>query len=196
MHGFCNLTVAAKVQQDGGGPLHGWSIWELPDALWTAEFHVVWKAPDGTLIDVTPKPDGETSILFVPDDTYPADFDFAARPPNRRRRALPDLDLAAIAASMISGLAESQKAHEEKRASKLGLSLSEWMERKVPSDRLNDQIDTVIRATGELEEHRDSLTKGSNYFTPDRKFIALNNEAAKAMEKLKGMLAQREGNGR
>jgi hypothetical protein len=65
IHGFCNLTVAAKVQHDGGSPLHGWTVWELPGALWTAEFHVVWKAPDGTLVDVTPKPDSETSILFV-----------------------------------------------------------------------------------------------------------------------------------
>ncbi|WP_434729570.1 hypothetical protein [Rhizobium binae] len=186
--------MAAKIQQDGGTPLHVWTIWELPDALWTAEFHVVWKAPDGSLVDVTPKPDGETSILFVPDDTYLDDFDFAARPLNRRRRIRPDLDRAAIAASMISGLAESQKAYEAKRAAKMGLSLEKWMERKVPSDRLSDQIDTVIRAVTDLEVHRDDLTKGSNYFTPDRKFIALNNDAAKAMEKLKAMLAQRERN--
>lgn len=194
VHGFCNLSVAAKVKQDGGRPLHGWTIWELPGALWTAEFHVVWKSPDGKLVDVTPKPDGETSILFVPDETYPDDFDFAARPLNRRRRIRPDLDRAAVAASMISSLAESQRAYEAKRASKVGLSLEEWMERKVPNDRMSDQIDTVIRAIGYLEEYRDDLTKGANYFTPDRKFIALNNEAFKAMEKLKAMLAQGGGN--
>lgn len=188
IHGFCNLSVAAKVKQDGGRPVHGWTIWEMPGALWTAEFHVVWKAPDNTLIDVTPKPDGETSILFVPDETYPDDFDFAARPLNRRRRIRRDLDTRAIAASTIASLGTSQKAYETKRAVRAGLSLEEWMERKVPRDDLNAQIDTVIRAIGDLEEHRDDLTKGSNYFTPDRKFIALNNDAAKAMEKLKMML--------
>ena len=53
-----------------------------------------------------------------------------------------------------------------------------------------DQIDAVIRAIGDLEEYCDDLTKGANYVTPDRRFIALNNEGAKAMEKLKTMLAQ------
>jgi hypothetical protein len=95
---------------------------------------------------------------------------------------------------MISSLAESQKAYETGRAAKVGLSLEAWMKRKVPSDRLNDQIDAVIRAIGDLEEYRDDLTKGANYFTPDRKFIGLNNEAFKAMEKLKAMLAQGGGN--
>ena len=152
------------------------------------------KSADGKLVDVTPKPDGETSILFVPDETYPDDFDFAARPLNRRRRIRPDLDRASVAASMISSLADSQRAYEAKRASKVGLSLEEWMERKVPNDRISDQIDTVIRAIGDLEEYRDDLTKGANYFTPDRKFIALNSEAFKAMEKLKAMLAQGGGN--
>lgn len=33
-----------------------------------AEFHAVWLSPEGQMIDITPKPHGETQILFVPDD--------------------------------------------------------------------------------------------------------------------------------
>jgi hypothetical protein len=32
------------------------------------EFHAVWSSPQGRLLDVTPKPDGETRILFLPDN--------------------------------------------------------------------------------------------------------------------------------
>jgi hypothetical protein len=32
-----------------------------------AEFHAVWSSPDGTLVDIVPKGDGEQRILFLPD---------------------------------------------------------------------------------------------------------------------------------
>ena len=32
-----------------------------------AEFHAVWKSPEGKLVEVTPKPHREVRILFVPD---------------------------------------------------------------------------------------------------------------------------------
>lgn len=32
-----------------------------------AEFHAVWVSPEGQYVDITPKPHGEATILFVPD---------------------------------------------------------------------------------------------------------------------------------
>jgi len=32
-----------------------------------AEFHAVWKSTEGTLLDITPKADEESRILFLPD---------------------------------------------------------------------------------------------------------------------------------
>lgn len=64
----CFKNVQAKVKKDGGSLQHGWIIWEAPEKLIEAEFHAVWVSPEGELIDITPKPDGETQILFVPDN--------------------------------------------------------------------------------------------------------------------------------
>ncbi|WP_342119794.1 hypothetical protein [Pseudoduganella sp. OTU4001] len=63
----CFGNVAKKVAADGGSIQHGWTIWQTGAWMVEGEFHAVWKAPDGTLIEVSPKPDGESSILFLPD---------------------------------------------------------------------------------------------------------------------------------
>lgn len=63
----CFPNVQAKIARDGGQMLCGWQLWEWPDVLVEAEFHAVWVSPCGELIDITPKPEGETRILFVPD---------------------------------------------------------------------------------------------------------------------------------
>lgn len=65
----CFHNVAAKVQQDGGAIVHGWLLWEWPNVLAEAEFHAVWQTPDGNLIDITPRPDGEERVLFVRDES-------------------------------------------------------------------------------------------------------------------------------
>jgi hypothetical protein len=46
---------------------HGWTVWYKQDYLIEGEFHAVWRSPEGVLSDITPKPDGERRILFVPD---------------------------------------------------------------------------------------------------------------------------------
>lgn len=69
-HGFpneCFGTVELKVHESGGAVQHGWAIWEWPGVMIEAEFHAVWKSPDGFLNDVTPRVDSETHILFVAD---------------------------------------------------------------------------------------------------------------------------------
>jgi hypothetical protein len=160
MYGFCNLTVAEKIKKDGGKPAHGWTIWEWPGVFWTAEFHMVWEHPNGELIDVTPKPDGETSILFLRDFSFEADFDFMNRPVSRRKRIRPDEDRAGAVAEAIEKLNERQRSYEETRATKAGVSLEEWMDKKLPRDEINRLIDEAIQACHEHEVYLDSRRNG------------------------------------
>lgn len=68
----CFPVVAAHVDEVGGAVCYGWRIWELPWAYIEAEFHAVWRSPDGDLIDITPNQLGATRVLFVeaPDAVY------------------------------------------------------------------------------------------------------------------------------
>lgn len=63
----CFPNVAAKITRAGGHMLCGWQIWEWPHVMVEAEFHAVWVSPEGQVIDITPKPQGEATVLFVPD---------------------------------------------------------------------------------------------------------------------------------
>jgi hypothetical protein len=63
----CFSNVRAKVARDGGRMLCGWQLWQWPRVLVEAEFHAVWLSPQGRMVEITPKPHGERSILFVPD---------------------------------------------------------------------------------------------------------------------------------
>lgn len=63
----CFFNLPEKIGVDGGSIQHGWTIWERPGLLIEGEFHAVWVSPEGDLIDITPKKDGETEILFLPD---------------------------------------------------------------------------------------------------------------------------------
>lgn len=66
--GDCFGNVDKKIKKDNGTTQHGWIIWEAENYMVEAEFHAVWQDPDGGLHDITPKADGETTILFVPDN--------------------------------------------------------------------------------------------------------------------------------
>ncbi len=63
----CFFNVPKKVTAEGGRIQYGWAIWERPGLLIEGEFHAVWVSPEGEFIDITPKRDGETEILFLPD---------------------------------------------------------------------------------------------------------------------------------
>jgi hypothetical protein len=65
----CFTNVRKAVEEEGGTIIYGWMLWELKGALIEAEHHAVWEKPDGTLVDITPKRDGEQSIVFVRDDS-------------------------------------------------------------------------------------------------------------------------------
>jgi len=68
----CFENVRMCVEQRGGSALYGWLIWRWPGVLVEAEFHCVWQSASGELEEVTPRPDGDTRVLFVadPDRTY------------------------------------------------------------------------------------------------------------------------------
>jgi hypothetical protein len=65
----CVVNVARAVEEGGGEAANGWNLIEsFPDVLMEAEFHSLWRAPDGSLHDVTPKePILEQRTVFLPD---------------------------------------------------------------------------------------------------------------------------------
>ncbi len=82
----CFFNVPEKVALHGGSMQYGWIIWETPRILLDAEFHAVWRSPKNSLIDVSPKPDGEKRILFLSD----ANRVWEKEPVNNIRRPLID----------------------------------------------------------------------------------------------------------
>ncbi len=66
----CFENVRRQKDEAGGEIVHGWRIYIMPGLFLEAEFHAVWKAPDGRLVDVSPPPEeGTTRIVFFPDPT-------------------------------------------------------------------------------------------------------------------------------
>lgn len=63
----CIPAVNQKIEKDGGSVQLGWQIWQTPNIMIEAEFHAVWKSPDGTFKDITPKSENIRRILFIPD---------------------------------------------------------------------------------------------------------------------------------
>ncbi len=62
----CFPSVKEKIKKDGGSLELGGQIWKS-EILVEAEFHAVWKSPDGELRDITPKQIDIPKILFLPD---------------------------------------------------------------------------------------------------------------------------------
>jgi len=63
----CFHTVRQQVAEHGGSIQHGWTIWESPGIYLEAEFHAVWRSPDGRLLDVSRKLEKEQQIVFSAD---------------------------------------------------------------------------------------------------------------------------------
>lgn len=184
LFGWCIDGVNEKVRAMGGAPVLGWAIWEWPTAMLTAEFHCVWADPTGELFDITPKPKGQTRIVFVPDYSYPANFNFDERPRNRRMRIWPDTDKAALAIAHEAGLSDSQRAYESRRATKAGILLLQWLERKIPDAPMVVAVDEAIAACGAFEEHYDSLGMSGPIRVDDR-YHALARRREAALNALK-----------
>jgi hypothetical protein len=60
----CTEDVERQVPECGGEAVLGWMIWAWPGIMAEAVFHSIWRSPDGTLLDVNRKADGEDRVLF------------------------------------------------------------------------------------------------------------------------------------
>jgi hypothetical protein len=191
LYGWCSDGVREKVKHDGGRCIFGWSIWEWPKTMLTAEFHSVWEDAEGNLLDITPKPKGEKRILFVPDRSYADDFDFDQRPRNRRKRLYVGADPKEKAAQLDAELSGPKRAYEERRAQKAGVSWDAWLLSKVPTDPLADVIDQLIATCDAFEEHFDSLGS-AGLVQVDEKFQILGRRRMVLQEELKRQLKRLE----
>jgi hypothetical protein len=137
----CFPNVARKQQQAGGAIQHGWVIWESPGNFLEAEFHAVWVSPDGKRIDVTPQPDKEKTILFLPDSVRVWD----GTPVHNFRKALRDDP--AVQAFLIFGDAwdELRIRFHEAETDKLGGGTSHLSFRSTPKDRAEQRKRTRRR---------------------------------------------------
>lgn len=63
----CFPIVENHIRTHSGTSVIGWSLWEMPSLFVEAEFHAVWRLPDGSLLDIAPKPEPTQRILFLPD---------------------------------------------------------------------------------------------------------------------------------
>lgn len=190
IYGFCSDGVELKIAKSGGRIVFGWCIWEWPGVFLTAEFHSVWESPTAEMLDITPKPGAETRILFVPDQTYPQDFDFDKRPGNRRRRTFPTPDTAELLARKKANLRDSQLEYEERRARNAGLSLDEWLSSKIPTDPLPALIDDFLAACNAHEEYFDKLGV-SGTIAVDKTLYTLMRRRHRLQLQLKEMLRTR-----
>ncbi|MDB5123026.1 MAG: motif domain protein [Mucilaginibacter sp.] len=68
----CFDNVHAKVQRDGGERIVGWQLWKQPFMI-EAEYHAIWRSPNGELVDITPKNIAIDKIMFVEDPNNPYD---------------------------------------------------------------------------------------------------------------------------
>ncbi len=65
--GSCHNNVRMCMQAVGGGEqVYGWLVCVTNKHV-EFEFHSLWKAPNGDVVDVTPR--DESKILFLPDPT-------------------------------------------------------------------------------------------------------------------------------
>lgn len=148
--GWCHRNVAKMIAVNGGVPANGWCIWEWAGLYLTAEFHSVWRTPDGDLFCLTPKPDGERVILFVPVPSCGADFDFHNKRPHSQR--VRTYRPAAVSVEKIlATMTESQRKYESRRAAAKNMSLEDWMIIKRSANALVPAIDAFLATSDELD---------------------------------------------
>lgn len=63
----CFSIVEQQVLKAGGQRVLGWGIWERTGVFIEAEFHAVWRSPEGELIDIAPRLSLLETITFLPD---------------------------------------------------------------------------------------------------------------------------------
>ena len=178
LYGWSADGVREKIKREGGSIVFGWVIWEWPNVLLTAEFHAVWKDPKGALIDITPKPRRESSIIFVADKSYSSDFNYGDRPRNQRWSLYGEGDDQKRVATQIGRMSASQLSYETKRAAKTGKSLEYLLLAKLPKDPLPDLIERYIVASEHRDRAFDAMPHGSS---PSPEYSRYRSEADRLM---------------
>ena len=177
LYGWCADGVLEKLNHDSGSIVFGWTIWEWPQVLLTAEFHAVWESPSYELLDITPKPQGETSIIFIPDRTYPENFDFKNRPRNRRRSIVSrHYDMKEAAEKTIARMKRPQLRHLTRLAAAADKTVSEWViEKDLIEPPLSDLVDKLIEKMNRRDELMDSIP-GTGFIQPSWELIQIVTE--------------------
>lgn len=80
----CFPIVQQHANTHGGELVTGWAIWEWPGVFIEAEFHGVWRSPEGLCIDLTPRRAPYERTTFLPAQGKT----FNARQVDNIRRAL------------------------------------------------------------------------------------------------------------
>jgi hypothetical protein len=62
----CFPIIEEYVAANGGEQIIGWAIWERPGVFIEAEFHSIWRSPDGENIDLVPRIFPLDYITFLP----------------------------------------------------------------------------------------------------------------------------------
>jgi hypothetical protein len=189
LYGFCNDGVYEKIKAHGGTIRFGWTIWEYPGLFLTAEFHAVWVDPAGTLIDITPKPQGETRIVFAGDPTYPPEFDFDKRPNNRRARLYQPEPMDGLVRAKIARFSPTQATYETGRATKKSMTLEQWVQSKLAIDPLPDLLNSFLR---DANEHDTLFVPGPNGMecSNPRRLFELEMSKMRHMMAIKGLIGK------
>jgi hypothetical protein len=66
-HNECFALVESYITIHGGEMIVGWAIWERPKVFIEAEFHAIWRSPDGRFVDIVPRQLPIQRILFIHD---------------------------------------------------------------------------------------------------------------------------------
>ena len=65
----CHINAWLQMKYEQAGSVEsGWLVWQhKPSGTVEAHFHSVWLSPSDEPCDVTPREDGEVTVLFAPD---------------------------------------------------------------------------------------------------------------------------------
>lgn len=81
----CFPNVKTHIEEHGGELIHGWSICEFPRIMLEAEFHGIWKSPEGQFLDITPSQINAMKILFLQEENLRHDFNNPDKTVNNKR---------------------------------------------------------------------------------------------------------------
>lgn len=76
--GYCYWAVEKEVMDNGGSAVYGWLFTKWPGSHIEAMHHAIYKAPDGSLVDICPKLPGHDNpyvTTFLEDDSIKIDLD-------------------------------------------------------------------------------------------------------------------------